>query len=511
MKKLTQIEWEIIYNKIQEKGPGNLKDPIAVGQFLREGGFSFDIEGVDFSKTKKLINLAFHDLKFRNCNFTEVEFFGGSFFEMSAYACCFHKTSWHETAIQDSSFFGCDFSEAKIFLLKIRTSVMASCKFVLCSWNDSTLERFFVVWGDLTDAAFVNTKILNCFLGDCDLSYACWNRAVLNGVSIVRGELLGASFWDSSVQASFLIDSNLTDCLFLGVKRKFYIKGGEPNSITRPIVGLTWDFRLGGEYTSLIAKALRDNDMIPLKIEREATGIDITRLSQEVEEGIVAIQETAPKKMLSIAAELVRRCLPDSEIRKIRNNATKVIKHCDGLALPGGEDIEPEFYGAEKKTGSQKEPKYRRSIFEFALLCRAHKIKLPVMGTCRGAQMINVYFGGTLNQEVGDVHRSGDPLEVMLSESSRKEEMRALIGADTFTAISAHHQAAEKIGAGLEVVFEYAEVPKLLLTSDNMFIACQVHPEVYVITDRLNLSVQRGKFLYQIFAENVQRFSTRKV
>ena len=71
---------------------------------------------------------------------------------------------------------------------------------------------------------------------------------------------------------------------------------------------------------------------------------------------------------------------------------------CDGLLLPGGGDIAPWRYGQENRSSRDVEPE--RDQEELALLAMFAAIKRPVLGICRGLQTINVFFGGTLLQDI---------------------------------------------------------------------------------------------------------------
>lgn len=129
----------------------------------------------------------------------------------------------------------------------------------------------------------------------------------------------------------------------------------------------------------------------------------------------------------------------------------------DAIALMGGEDLAPEWYGGA--SGYRREGRHyeEADAAQLAVLERALGRGTPVLGICRGHQLINVALGGTLVQHLdGDtVHlNAGAPVDELMQGHSvtlRESRIRGILG-ETVGVRSAHHQAIDLLGAGLQAV-----------------------------------------------------------
>lgn len=121
---------------------------------------------------------------------------------------------------------------------------------------------------------------------------------------------------------------------------------------------------------------------------------------------------------------------------------------CWALLLPGGGDLEPWRYGEENTQSGNLDPE--RDQMELFLLDWFLSRKKPVLGICRGIQVINVYFGGTLVQDVPDHAAIGrqDRIHGIRNIDSPLTEACGSPGMVN----SAHHQALDRLGTGLRVV-----------------------------------------------------------
>jgi putative glutamine amidotransferase len=130
-----------------------------------------------------------------------------------------------------------------------------------------------------------------------------------------------------------------------------------------------------------------------------------------------------------------------------------VLDLLDGLLVVGGDDIDPALYGALPHPTAGA-PHLRRDAAETALMRRALERDLPLLGICRGMQLLNVVRGGTLDQHLGDSidvtpHRAADRELGAHAVATVKGTLAARIIGPTAQVRSHHHQGVARLGDGL--------------------------------------------------------------
>jgi putative glutamine amidotransferase len=154
----------------------------------------------------------------------------------------------------------------------------------------------------------------------------------------------------------------------------------------------------------------------------------------------------------------------------------------DGLLVLGGIDIDPATYGGDEHPSIVRSDPARDAM-ELALLARAEREGSPVMGICRGMQLINLYMGGTLHPHIHDLdleHRHPHtplPLRTVVVEPGTR--LHAVVGAPKLRVNALHHQAVDRIGEGLRTAAHDANriVQAVEGTGARFVLGLQWHPE----------------------------------
>ncbi len=149
-------------------------------------------------------------------------------------------------------------------------------------------------------------------------------------------------------------------------------------------------------------------------------------------------------------------------------------EECHALLLPGGEDIEPWRYGQPVCGSVDMKPE--RDAMEFSVLERFFPLQRPILGICRGLQLINVFLGGTLVQDLPG-HRQSGGFDRLHRSHSTPSLLTSLYEQGTILN-SAHHQAIDRLGSGLTAVQWTPDgVIEAVVHKDLPIYALQWHPE----------------------------------
>lgn len=205
----------------------------------------------------------------------------------------------------------------------------------------------------------------------------------------------------------------------------------------------------------------------------------------------IAISRASGTAKYALYAHWLRQVEPTIEIIDLFAEPEKAEENligCSGLVLTGGPDVNPEKYGqAERSNECFIDPE--RDSLEFPIFEKARELKLPILGICRGAQVINVALGGTLYVDIPTDHPS-DVRHQSTPDGDSRHAIEVVAGsllkkitkASEGTVNSAHHQAVEYISEhlrsaavspdGIIEAFEWNEP-----TGKPFLLGVQWHPE----------------------------------
>lgn len=169
--------------------------------------------------------------------------------------------------------------------------------------------------------------------------------------------------------------------------------------------------------------------------------------------------------------------------------ASEIVGTIDALVIGGGEDVDPALYGAEHQKGTAVSADKNQDAGEMAVIEAAIQRGIPVLGICRGCQVLNVLYGGTLVQDLEKVedgmsHVSSDAetkRQTYLQHPVHAEPNSVIAGVlgDEFMVESWHHQGVDRVGEGLTAIgrAEDGLVEAIADPGQDFVIGVQWHPE----------------------------------
>lgn len=168
------------------------------------------------------------------------------------------------------------------------------------------------------------------------------------------------------------------------------------------------------------------------------------------------------------------------------NIGIRLAEQLDGLLVPGGQDIAPQLFNEEPVPQVSYHQKHE-DLFEFALIKEMYSRRKPILGICRGEQVINVAFGGTLYQDIpsqtnatichvqSSKIRAEGTHSISITEDSKLAE---ILGTTKIYVNSYHHQSVKEIAKGFKISAVAPDgIIEAIESEDGLIIAVQWHPE----------------------------------
>ncbi len=176
-----------------------------------------------------------------------------------------------------------------------------------------------------------------------------------------------------------------------------------------------------------------------------------------------------------------------------------IVNRCDAILFSGGLDINPLYYG-EVPTEYCSQIVPERDEFEFKLLDRAVKKDKPILGICRGFQLINIYYGGSMYQDIKEVEEKRDnhftanlprwhySHKVKIKEGS---QIAAAYNTEVIKTNSFHHQLIRKVGNKLQPTAYAVDstIEGLENINKKFLVGIQWHPEMMFAKEKKHLKI----------------------
>ena len=218
--------------------------------------------------------------------------------------------------------------------------------------------------------------------------------------------------------------------------------------------------------------------------------IGVTASTTKEDKNIHRVTQNMTKSVAAAGADMITLDFPLDAA-----DLERVLPALDGVIIAGGPDMHPKYFGQEidPYCGTITED---RDIMELYVMKWAMENDIPVLGVCRGMQLINVALGGTLHQDVvhhmGIVHRQSEGMVYWHDAVFEGDSMlRRLVGSERYPVNSYHHQAVDALADGLvataynpDGLIEAYERP-----ASRFLMAVQWHPEVSYFKDSFSRKI----------------------
>lgn len=165
-----------------------------------------------------------------------------------------------------------------------------------------------------------------------------------------------------------------------------------------------------------------------------------------------------------------RQYLPNIDIIR----SYQQVKNYDLIIFPGGEDVDPHRYGEPNLHCLGTNP--NRDEIESEMFHYALQAEKQMIGICRGCQLLNVFLGGNLYQDIFEQATGNHPQLHPLSWKTQDDPFYKFFG-EKKRIVSTHHQAIKRVQRGTVILATFKDIPEVVKVSNKFIYMFQFHPE----------------------------------
>lgn len=284
--------------------------------------------------------------------------------------------------------------------------------------------------------------------------------------------------------------------------------------LKNPCILFPWNHITPPPPSNMIIEIVEKEGATIRKLNYLDPDIDPPSLKAEIMDILNNLNQLAHSADSSLSQKILRIAEQKSYpvIQKIIHKVKAAIANTQGLLLPGGQDIQPLFYSQEPHPETFKTDDLRRDVFECAMLKEADEKQLPIFGICRGMQLCNVWYGGSLHQHVEN-HRNVLQTYQICKTLNRGAIARVFESSrDGLKGDSRHHQSIDRIGKNLSVmcVHEDGTIKALEHLDKRFIVLVQWHPESIQNPEKSSLLSTSNLELFAHFIQAAKAFKMRE-
>lgn len=274
-------------------------------------------------------------------------------------------------------------------------------------------------------------------------------------------------------------------------------------------IGLLWNFEKKGLTTPMLRKVIeQDFKHVCIIINQLIKEVNPRILLQELR----SIPPRLPKLNSGVNVNTnefiqnIFKMYPKYSMLKLINNyCTDILKDINGMIIPGGSDIEAFIYNYKISIlGKQFDNSdLRRTMIELFMLKNCLNKGTPLMGICRGCQIINVFYGGTIKNIDGENSDLYSSINKIISNNNTR--FRIFQNNNELESVSLHNQCIDILGENLTITSVSVRNPSVIKSieskSGSLVIGIQFHPEFYI-----NLIGKSGEKALKLLNDNKNLF-----